>query len=82
MFHRIASVKPVDNMRLIVHFIDNTSKYYDVRPLIRRYPSFESLISPALFRQVRVDMGGYGVSWNDELDISCNELWENGSQLP
>ncbi|MCC8073433.1 MAG: hypothetical protein LIO62_04840, partial [Clostridiales bacterium] len=22
--------------------------------------------------------GGYGISWNDELDISCNELYEQG----
>lgn len=23
-------------------------------------------------------MGGYGIIWNDELDLSCDELWENG----
>ncbi len=21
---------------------------------------------------------GYGISWNDEIDLSCDELWENG----
>ena len=31
-----------------------------------------------LFEQVKVDDGGYGVSWNDEIDLSCDELWENG----
>jgi hypothetical protein len=25
-----------------------------------------------------VDVGGYGVIWGDELDISCDELWANG----
>ena len=22
--------------------------------------------------------GEYGISWNDEIDLSCDELWENG----
>lgn len=82
MFHQITKVCPIDDMQLIVHFKDNSRKSYDVKPLVRRIPSFEALIVPALFRQVRVDAGGYGISWNDELDISCNELWENGQQLP
>ena len=32
-----------------------------------------------LFEQVQVDSGGYGISWNDDIDLSCNELWENGT---
>ncbi|WP_423805896.1 DUF2442 domain-containing protein [Phascolarctobacterium succinatutens] len=31
-----------------------------------------------LFNLVKVDVGGYGISWNDDLDLSCDELWENG----
>ncbi len=23
-------------------------------------------------------MGGYGIIWNDDLDLSCDELFENG----
>ena len=34
--------------------------------------------TPGLFEQVAVDVGGYGVSWNDEIDLACDELWENG----
>ena len=25
----------------------------------------------------KVDVGGYGISWNDEIDLSCDELWDN-----
>ncbi len=81
MFHRITSVNPVEDMRIIVHFVDNTSKCYDVKPLMKQSSSFKVLLVPAVFKQVRVDVGGYGVSWNDELDISCNELWERGQLL-
>lgn len=31
--------------------------------------------------EVKVDAGGYGVSWNDDIDLSCNELWENGTPI-
>ena len=34
-----------------------------------------------LFRDVVVDQGGYGIIWNDDLDLSCDELWENGTEV-
>lgn len=36
---------------------------------------------PALFAEVEVDTGGYGIVWNDELDLSCDELYENGKTV-
>ena len=30
---------------------------------------------------VLVDVGGYGIIWNDELDLSCDELWDNGTTV-
>ncbi|MBQ4463666.1 MAG: DUF2442 domain-containing protein, partial [Eubacterium sp.] len=35
---------------------------------------------PGLFNQVKVDSGGYGVSWNDQIDLECNDLWEYGEK--
>ena len=70
MFYRIHSVNPLPNKHLLVCFLDNTVKQYDMEPLIRSIPAFQIL--------VRVDAGGYGVTWNDNLDLSCNELWEKG----
>ena len=32
-----------------------------------------------MFATVSVDVGGYGIVWNDELDLSYEELWENGN---
>ena len=34
-----------------------------------------------LFSSVMIDQGGYGVIWNDDIDISCDELWVNGETL-
>ena len=36
---------------------------------------------PELFNDVAVDTGGYGIVWNDELDLSCDELYENGKTI-
>ena len=78
MFHKIKNVKPLKNYTLEIIFQDNTTKYYDVNRLFEKWPIFKDLINiDGLFEQVRVDIGGYGISWNDEIDLSCNELWEN-----
>ena len=33
------------------------------------------------FACVSVDVGGYGIIWGDDLDLSCDELWEHGEQV-
>ena len=39
------------------------------------------ILNRDLFNSVSVDSGGYGISWNDDVDISCDELWENGRAI-
>ena len=78
MFHKVNSVSPVKNYKLSVHFWDGTTKVYDIKPLFKKWPVFNRLKQGNLFEQVKVDDGGYGISWNDEIDLSCDELWENG----
>ena len=34
-----------------------------------------------IFNSVIVDQGGYGIVWNDNIDISCDELWTNGEEV-
>ncbi|MBR5981406.1 MAG: DUF2442 domain-containing protein, partial [Firmicutes bacterium] len=36
---------------------------------------------PELFYEVQVDTGGYGIVWNDDLDLSCEELYHNGQTI-
>ncbi len=80
MFHKVKNVIPLDDYILKVTFEDNVIKFYDIKPLFEKWNIFKSLITTkGLFKQVKVDTGGYGIYWNDEIDLSCNELWENGS---
>lgn len=82
MFHRIKQVSPLPEYKLCVQFSEGVTKLYDVTPLFDRLPVFKSLMErPEEFLEVSVDIGGYGIIWNDDLDLSCDELWANGVQM-
>jgi DNA-binding XRE family transcriptional regulator len=81
MTHRIKSVKPLENFVISVVFQNGVEKKYDMRNLYPEFPQFRDFENDVyLFRQVKVDVGGYGVSWNDELDLDAEDIWENGTE--
>ncbi len=82
MFHKVKAVTALPDYRLSVQFAEGVTKIYDVKPLFSKWASFKELENtPELFYGVTVDMGGYGIVWNDDLDLSCNELFENGKTV-
>ena len=81
MFHKIKNVSPLPEYKLSVQFAEGVTKIYDVKPLFQKLPVFKSLESNNDFSGVYVDVGAYGIIWNDELDLSCDELWENGVEV-
>lgn len=81
MFHKINDVAALPNLMLSVRFANGTTKLYDVKPLLERFPAFKELEDSSLFSEAKVDVGGYGVIWNDNVDLSCNELWERGEKV-
>ena len=79
MFYKVKDIKIIKKYVLEVLFENNIIKYYDVSLLFDKWAVFKNLENiEGLFEQVKVDKGGYGISWNDDIDLSCNELWENG----
>ena len=79
MFHKVKTVAGLQDYVLSVQFAEGITKTYDIKPLFKRWKQFEVLsTSPELFFEVQVDQGGYGIVWNDELDLSCDELFERG----
>ena len=72
MFHIIKNIYAISEYRLCIQFSEGETKIYDV---------FKALEDKELFACVGMDVGGYGVVWNDEIDISCNELFENGTSV-
>lgn len=82
MFHKIKNVAALPDYRLSVQFSEGVTKIYDVKPLFEKLSVFAALKDDVrTFYSVSVDIGGYGIVWNDELDLSCDELWEHGTQV-
>jgi hypothetical protein len=80
-YPKILSVKALADKKLEVLFEGDVTKVYDCIPLLKEEP-FISLSDDILFRNVRPDLGGYAVIWNDVVDLSESEIWENGRSLP
>ena len=81
MFHKVKSVQALPDQKLSVQFGEGVTKIYNVKQLFKKWPIFEALKNNAVFYNVHVDAGGYGISWNDELDLSCDELFAHGKTV-
>ena len=82
MFHKVKAVSALTDYRLCVQFAEGITKIYDVKPLFAKWKPFRVLKKdPKLFAEVTVGAGGYGIIWNDEIDLSCDELFDNGEQI-
>ena len=77
---KIFSVQAMENKELLVKFENGVEKVYDCTQLLG-VGIFQLLKTEAFFRSVKVDAGGYGVSWNDDVDLSEYELWTNGVEV-
>lgn len=82
MFHKIKNVNPLPEYKISVLFSEGVTKLYDVKPLFDAIPVFRTFLNePELFFEVHVDTGGYGIVWNDDIDLSCDEIYANGEQV-
>ena len=80
MSHKIESVKALHDCVIQAKFLGGDIKNYDVSLLFDSAPSFLELqTKKELFKQVKVDAGGYGISWNDDLDLDADTIWEDGT---
>jgi len=77
---QIVSVRPKEDRKLLVKFVNGVEKLYDCEQILQ-LDTFQLLHNEAFFKAVTVDPGGYGISWNDDMDLSEYELWTNGVEL-
>ena len=74
---RIYKAKAIDERTLVIEFTNQEVKKYDVSHLLEN-SMFAPLRQPAFFKNFRIDPGGYGILWNEDIDLSEYELWKNG----
>jgi hypothetical protein len=65
---------------LLIDFSQNEFKKYDISKLLDN-SMFAPLKNPIFFKSFKIDSGGYGLVWNEDIDISEYELWKNGVSL-
>ena len=79
MKHLLKNITPLKNYKLLAEFQCGEKKYYDVNPWINKNKAFQPLkYENKLFEQMSVDTGGLAVVWNEDIDLYCDELYENG----
>lgn len=79
-YPKVKSVTPLSGKQLLVTFTTGDTRIYDCAPLLKEF-AFVPLKDDAFFRNVHVDQTGYGVVWNDNVDLSESELWINGKPV-
>lgn len=76
--HPLKLVVPYSGLDLICYFKNGEVKKFNFKQVIDRYPEFKALEEGDLFYHAHVDLGGLCVSFNDELDISEETLYQKG----
>ncbi|MDR0676904.1 MAG: DUF2442 domain-containing protein [Elusimicrobiota bacterium] len=74
-------VEPQNDMILKVKFENNIIKIIDIKPYLKIFKPFKALKDKKLFNQAKIDMGGFGIIWNDKIDLSRYDIWEFGEEI-
>lgn len=78
---KITNVVPKENLTLIVSFSDGAVKNYDCKHVAERNEYYQRLKDHYFFKNVHIDTGGHGLSWDDHVDLSEYEILQNGSDI-
>lgn len=69
-----------ENTTFDLYFLDGTVKRYDILSLADKFPQLNALKNRELFLRGKI-LGWSGVIWNDDLDIDCDTVYEEGQDV-
>ena len=79
MFHTATNVSFLEDVTIEVTYRDGKVFRYDMSKLFLKYPQLEELRrNRQLFESGQIDPGGYGIVWNDKLDVDATGIYEDG----
>ena len=78
MFHRAIDLKFTGDTEVEVTFCDGKVMRYDVCELFDKIPPLSSLRNRSLFTSGYLSLGGYGIIWNDDLDLDIETIYYDG----
>lgn len=76
-YPKILNVSPKPDKTLLVTFGNGDKRIYNCTHLLQN-EIFRPLQDDAFFRCAHADPHGYGVVWNDDIDLAESEIWLNG----
>ena len=79
-YPKIKFAEPLKDYKLFIIFDNGIIKIYSLKDKLESQ-IFSPLKDIKLFKSMQIDTGGYGLIWNDEIDLSEFELWQNGVEL-
>ena len=81
-FIPIRTVKPLSNFVLEILFENGEIRKYDMKPLIEKYTAMKPLKNTSnLFNQVKIDQKGFGLIWNENINLSAWGLYEKSTPV-
>ena len=80
MFHKAIKLEYGKSTQLIVTFQDGKVIEYDMAVLFEKYPQLKALENRTLFKSGKL-IGGYGIIWNDDIDIETETIYEEGKLI-
>ncbi len=81
ILHKITSLTPLPNYRLLMTFSTGEKKVFDVTPYIRG-SWFGHLKDPEYFKTVKIISHNTGVAWPEGQDLAPHELYELSQPVP
>ena len=76
MFHKAIELTYKENTMIELTFADGKVIQYDMKNLFSKYPQLKALEDRELFLSGKLT--GYGIIWNDMLDIETETIYEEG----
>lgn len=80
MFHKAIKLEFGKGVLIKVTFQDGKVKLFDMSTLFGKYPQLKALKNRLLFTKGKLS-GGYGIIWNDDLDIEAETIYEEGETI-
>ena len=77
MFHKAVKLEFMAGTILQLTFSTGEVKQFDMKTMFDIYPPLAALTDRSLFISGKLS-GGYGIIWNDELDIEVETIYEEG----
>lgn len=78
MFHKATNIDFIRGTVMEVEFQDGSVKRYDVHVLYEKHSQLRALDDWQLFSSGKL-VGGYGVIWNDDLDLDIETIYQDGT---